>query len=137
MPRGGNRGGGRPTKGLEEYQNDILHQLYTLKWKQHEVITWLADNVDLVIDPRTLRRYLKKWGAPQQDRTEDSEELRQRIRVVLCRAGASDKEMLQCLQSDGFTVTLRGFIRIRKELGYKRWETLKEARARRESGSGR
>ena len=128
MPRGGNRGGGRPSKGLENYRNDILHQIYTQQWKQHEVITWLADNKDLVIDPRTLQRYLRKWGAPQQIRTEDTEELRQRMRILLRRAEASDEAMLRWLQVDGFTITSRGLVRIRKELGYKYLEISKETR---------
>ena len=129
MPRGGSRGGGRPSKGLEQYQKDILHQIYTQQWKHHEVITWLADNMDLIITPRTLQRYLRKWGAPQQDRTEDTEELRQRMRVLLFRAKPSDKEILRQLQIDGFTVSLRGFVRIRKELGYKYLEPSKHTRA--------
>ena len=134
MPRGGNRGGGRPPKGLDKYQNDILHQICTQRWKQHEVITWLADNKDLVINPRTLQRYLRKWGVPQQDRTEDTEELRQRMLILLRRAGSSDEEVLRWLQIDGFTITTRGLVRIRKELGYKRLEPSKESRSKKRLG---
>ena len=116
MPRGGPRGGGRPSKGLQYYKKEILHQIYDQRWKYQEVVSWLADNKDLVVDCRTLRRYLKKWDVSQQDRTEDTEELRQRIRVLFCRAGASDEEMLRWLRLDGFTITPRGLVRIRKEL---------------------
>ncbi|KAM0803128.1 hypothetical protein BDR22DRAFT_802080 [Usnea florida] len=127
MPSGGSHGGGRPSKGLEEYKNDILRQV-SQGWKDHEVITWLTDNKDLVIERRTLLRYFKKWGVSRLDRTEDTQELRDRIRVFFCRAGATDEEMLRWLRIDGFTITPTGLVRIRKELGYKRLEPSQEAR---------
>ena len=115
--------GGRPSKKLEDYRDDILDQIYERHWKRQEVIDWLADNKGLVITRRTLHRYLTQWGASSQDRTKDTEQLRQRIQVLFCRIGASDKEMLEWLQAEGFTITSRGLVRIRKELGFKRWET--------------
>ena len=115
--------GGRPSKKLETYRDDILNQIYERHWGRREVIDWLADNKNLVITRRTLHRYLTQWGAPSQDRTEDTEQLRQRIHVLFCGIGASDKEMLERLQAEGFTITSRGLVRIRKELGFKRLET--------------
>ena len=119
---------GRPSKGLQAYKNDILRHL-SEQWKHHEIITWLADNKDLVVERRTLLRYLKQWGIPPQlDRTEDIDELRQRIRIFFCRAGATDEEMVRWLRIEGFTISPSGLVRIRKELGYKRLETSQEAR---------
>ena len=120
--------GGRPSKKLENYRDDILNQIYELHWRRHEVIDWLADNKNLVITRRTLHRYLTQWGAPSQDRTEDTEQLRQRIHVLFCRIEASDEEMLKWLQAEGFIITSRGLVRIRKELGFKRLKTNSENR---------
>ena len=127
MPSGGSHNGGRPSKGIEAYKDEILQKV-SEKWKYDEIVTWLADNKDLVIDPRTLRRYLSKWDIFQRDFTKDTDELRQRIRVFFCRAGASDEEMVRWLRADGFTITPTGLVRIRKELGYKRLEPSQEAR---------
>ena len=118
MPNHGH--GGRPSKKLEDYRDDILNQIYERHWGRREVIDWLADNKNLVITRRTLHRYLTQWGAPSQDRTKDTEQLRQRIHVLFCRIGSSDEEMLKWLQAEGFTITSRGLVRIRKELGLKR-----------------
>ncbi len=118
MPNHGQ--GGRPLKRVDEYKDEILDRLHTQHWKQHEIITWLEDNKDIVIDIRTLRRRLQKWGDPPQDRTKDTEELRSRIQSMFCRLGASDGKMLEWLHDEDFTVTLSGLVRIRKELGLKR-----------------
>lgn len=72
---------------------------------------------------------MKDWDALQQDRTINTEDLRKRIYFLFCRWGASDEEMLKMLQKKGFTVTSRGLVRIRKELGFKRLDSSSEARA--------
>ena len=90
------------------------------QWKQSEIVAWLADNKDIHVNPRTLRRRLQEWGSHQVDRTEDSEQLRNRIQFMFCRIGASDDEMLQWLKDESFQITLRGLVRIRKEHGLKR-----------------
>ncbi|KAF6238756.1 hypothetical protein HO173_003263 [Letharia columbiana] len=108
--------GGRPSKESEEYKDEILDQVHTKQWKQQEIVTWLADNKDLKINARTLQRRLKEWRSHQQDRTEDSEQLRNRIQYLFW------------LKAEGFQVTPRGLIRIRKELGFKRLEQSQEKR---------
>ena len=119
---------GRPTKGVDDYKDEILERLHEQSWKQQEIVTWLEDNKDIVIDVRTLRRRLQQWGEPPQDRTKDTEELRSRIHFMFCRLGATDEELLEWLHDEDFTVTMRGLVRIRKELGLRRLETSREMR---------
>ena len=110
-------------------KDEILNRVRIQKWKQQEVVDWLADNHDIKINIRTLGRHLKDWDALQQDRTVETEDLRKRIHFLFCRWGLSDEEMLEDLQDEGFTITSRGLVRIRKELGFKRLELSPEARA--------
>ena len=117
MPNHGR--GGRPPKGVANFKDEILDLLYTQKWKHHGITKWLADNKNIHISSRTLQRQLKKWDVLQQDRTIDTEELRKRI-DVLFRKLLSDKKMLEMLSAEGFSVTTRGLLRIRKELGHRR-----------------
>ena len=126
MPNHG--AGGRPSKGILTYRDEILSKINEEHWSRQDVLNWLVDNKNLAINRRTLYRYLSQWGTPSQDRTEDTEHLRQRIHFLFCRIGASDEEMLQWLRTEGFTVTSYGLVRIRKELGLKRLETNKEVR---------
>ena len=126
MPNFGH--GGRPPKGVDDYKDEILDRLHGQNWKQPEIVTWLEDNKDIVIDVRTLQRRLQKWGEGLQDRTKDTEELRSRIRYLFCRDGLNDKEMLEKLYNEEFTITMRGLVRIRKELGLRRLETSREIR---------
>ena len=58
MPQSGQRG--RSSKDVARYKEEILSRLHTVGWKQQEVVSWLADNKDLKIDPRTLQRYLQQ-----------------------------------------------------------------------------
>lgn len=120
--------GGRPSKGVDDYKDEILDRLHEQSWKQQEIVAWLKDNKDMVIDVRTLRRRLQKWGEPPQDRTKDTGELRSRIHHMFCQLGGTDEEMLKWLHDEGFTVTLGGFVRIRKELGLRRLEPSREMR---------
>lgn len=98
---------GPPSRGLNDVKDEILDRLYVRKWKQPEVVDWLADNHDIKINIRTLQRHLKDWDALQQDRTVDTEDLRKRLYFLFCRWGTSDEEMLKMLQEEGFTVTSR------------------------------
>ena len=76
---------GPPSKGLNDFKDEILDRLHVRKWKQPEVVDWLADNHDIKINIRTLQRYLKNWDALQQDRTIDTEDLRKQIHFLFCR----------------------------------------------------
>lgn len=136
MPQSGQRG--RPSKDVARYKDEILSRLHTAGWKQQEVVSWLADNKDLTIDPRTLRRYLRQWDSPSlRGTTDDTEQLRNRIHFLFCNVGASDDEMVTGLKEEGFHVTSRGLVRIRKGLGLKRLETSQDARRHVDKASGR
>ncbi|KAL2044338.1 hypothetical protein N7G274_003043 [Stereocaulon virgatum] len=120
--------GGRLPKPIDSYKDEILDRLSVQHQKQEVVVKWLNNEKRLKIDIRTLQRRLEKWGFNQQDRTKDSEQLRNRIHFLFCKLGASDEEMLTWLKGEGFQVTKRGLVRVRKELGLKRLEKSQEAR---------
>ncbi|KAL2041803.1 hypothetical protein N7G274_005587 [Stereocaulon virgatum] len=120
--------GGRPPKPIDNYKDEILDRLSVQHQKQEVVVKWLYNEKRLKIDIRTLQRRLEEWGFNQQDRTKDSEQLRNRIHFLFCKLGASDEEMLTWLKGEGFQVTKRGLVRVRKELGLKRLEKSQEAR---------
>ena len=120
---------GRPSKGLENFKDEILNRVRIEKWKQQDIVDWLADNHDIKINIRTLGRCLKNWDALQQDRTVDTEDLRKRINFLLREWRLSDEKRLKMLQEEGFKITARGFVRIRKELGFKRLEPRLKVRA--------
>lgn len=133
MPNHGK--GGRKSKGVEAFRDEIIDQIHTRNWRQKDVIKWLADNQDIRIDRVTLSRYLGKWDAAQRETTIETEELRQRIHFMFCTLGAKDNEMLNDLKTEGHTVTLRGLVRIRKELGLRRLDPSAEFRAHTDSTS--
>ena len=136
MPQSGQRG--RPSKDVASYKDEILSRLHTAGWKQQEVVSWLADNKDLTIDPRTLRRYLQQWNDPPlRGTTDDIAWLRNQIHFLFCEIGASDHEMVTGLKEEGFHITSRGLVRIRKESGVKRFESSQDPRRLVDDASGR
>ena len=126
MPNHGQ--GGRPSKDIDLYKDEVLDLFHRQHWKQDEIVTWLPDNQDLKINARTLRRRLKELGSQHHDHTEDTEQLRNRIQLLFCRFGATDDEMLAWLKDESFTVTLNGIVRIRLDLNLKGRENSQEAR---------
>ncbi len=112
--------GGRLPLPLDDYKAHIIDRLLVQHQSQGEIVAWLQNEKNLKVDVRTLQRYLKKWDVNQKDRTEDSEQIRNRIQFMFCKLGASDNDMLSWLQKEGFKITRRGLVRIRKDLGLKR-----------------
>ena len=86
------------------------------------MLTWLRDEEKVILTSAALSRSLKTCGVIKHARTQDSEELRNQIRCMFCKLRASDHEILLCLNRANVKVTLRGLLRIRKELGLRRWE---------------
>ena len=126
----------RPSKDVARYKDEILSRHRTAGWKQQEVVSWLAHNKDLTIDPRTLRGYLQQWDAPPlRGTTDDTEQLRNRIHFLFCEIGASNGDGL--LKKEGFHIISKGLVWIRKGLGLKRLETSRDARRHLDEASGR
>ena len=119
---------GRLPLRLDNYKASIINRLTVQHQTQKEIVTWLQNKKSFQVDVRTLQRYLKKWDVNQKDRTEDSEQLRNRIIFMFCKLGASDNDMLLWLQKEGFKITRRGLVRIRRDLGLKRLEPSQELR---------
>ena len=65
----------------------------------------------------TLAKFLQEWTNLKKDITDDTPELRLAIASLFFSAQSiSDETMLRILKQEGYTVTLRGLISIRKHL---------------------
>ena len=101
----------RPVLDLNVYKDEIL-QLQSQSTIP-EIIQYLQTTYNLSISVRTLQRRLKDWGSRTYTDSSDPTFL-PRLRELFFH-GMNDNEILRTLKAEGFTVTLGGLVRIRKE----------------------
>ena len=102
-----------PAVDLDPYRAEII-QLISSQNTQDEVVRYLQDRYDISITRRTLVRRLKSWNISTQTPRVVDEDLENQI-IEEFFHGLSDTQILRTLQNKGYTITLRGLVRIRKE----------------------
>ena len=84
------------------------------------IVQHLRTEYALNLNSKTLRRRWQEWDNVPRAKTQDTLDLRARITKLCFAHNYSDQELLQALQKEGFTVTISGIVRIRKDLGIQR-----------------
>lgn len=72
------------------------------------------------VSESTLKRTIRRWGLRRQERTVDDSHLRERLRFHFFEHYQTDASLHRILQSEGFTITLNGLARLRKEMGLRK-----------------
>jgi hypothetical protein len=125
----------RPRKELSPLREQIL-AAYRADTPVDEIVSMLQDQYGIDITRRSFNRRLREWGEPpRQARTQDTGELRTLIDEELFIRNSSDTEILQHLQSLGLSISMRGLVRIRKELGVLRRRTPEQLQAQLEQAA--
>lgn len=128
MPRvASGRPTGRPVVDLALYRFQIE------EWRQHEyqtigeICARLSEEYSIEVSQRTLKRRLHSWEITIQSRTEETQELRNRIVALFCDHVLNDHFILLHLHSEGYTITANALKRIRLELGLYRRQTREQS----------
>jgi hypothetical protein len=72
------------------------------------------------VEQKTIRRRLQEWGITRRTKVDDTPQLRARIAILFYNCCLSDKNILNILQQEGYSISSWSLIRIRKEMGIKR-----------------
>ncbi|CCT65153.1 uncharacterized protein FFB20_14735 [Fusarium fujikuroi] len=120
---------GRPPINLDAFRIQIEQWKYHDRMTADDIVRRISTEFNISTSRRVLYRYLQTWQSDQttsnmtQARTEDTEALRNRIKELFFENVLKDKNILFQLQKEGFVVTNRGLIRIRRSLGLLRHQT--------------
>lgn len=108
----------RPAINLELYKAEIIALLES-GTNINEICDFLQQQYDIKVHYRTLSSRLRDWGirknSPYTVRHEP--EFLERVKYLFLEIGASEAEMLQILQKEGFQVNARTLRRVRTEMG--------------------
>lgn len=110
-----------------DQHRERIASLITSGSTHSDVLAWLAQQ-GILCSPRTLQRRLQAWST-STPRLDASPELLDRIRHYFSMV-LSDQATVDALEREGFSVSLKTYRRLRKELGlYKRTPQGTEAEA--------
>lgn len=105
---------------LDTHQEDII-TLYRSGQTSTHIVQHLKEVHDISITTRTIERRLAEWNVlSKRIKTEDSWQLRCRIAILFFECGFNDVDILYALHQEGYSLTHRALVRIRKELGITR-----------------
>ena len=111
---------GRPKVDLEPYKDFILGQYRRGVTRDH-ILSQLRSEHGVKIGKTLLYERLREWEEPvRQQRTRDSDALRQSLEDEFFTTGSSDKELLEYLRSLGFQISRGGLVKLRLALGLRR-----------------
>jgi hypothetical protein len=114
---------GRKSKDLTPFKEEILDLTSQNKSRQ-EIVSYLLRIHSFSITRQTLAKSIQEWTDTKEERTEKTDQLEAQIANIFFSAyGITDEKMLKILREEGYTITLRGLISIRKELGIYRRES--------------
>jgi hypothetical protein len=120
--------GGRPKKGLHEFQ-DIIESWRTEGVEKNIILQRLQDEHGTTVSMSTLTRELRAWKNRVIQRMDEelSDDLREEIIHSFHQIGSSDKAILQLLRTKGHNIQPKRFQRIRTHLGlHRRAKTTEE-----------
>ena len=102
---------------LLQWQDDILAKRAagnTVDVIHH----WLIDECGVTLTTRTLYNILRTWGSYNSTHaTDDTEELRDRVKTVIYETWLIDKEIVEILELEGFQIKQRQLAKIRADMG--------------------
>ena len=107
---------GRNQIDLEPYREQIC-AWYRTNSSLKSVCERLLVQRNITIKPRTLARRLQEWDVSKQARTNDTPELRLRMKALFFELNLNDREILEVLGSEGYQITTFGLVRLRQNMG--------------------
>ena len=108
---------GRPRINLEMYEDEIV-KLYRNSHNSTQIANRLEQNHDITVTARTIQRKLTEWQIiNKRIKTEDTSLLRCRIPALHYHCGFNDVDALSVLHHEGYSLSHKALVRIRKELG--------------------
>ena len=106
----------RPSLNSPELRSCIT-DLYNEGWTRSDILEQVKEEFEISMSQATLSRRLRDWGIPlRRSLTEDSEELRACLTRHYFEDCLSDNDIYRALKDEGFTVSLSGVTRIRREM---------------------
>jgi len=121
---------------LEPYREQIRGK-WQLRWTNAALCEWLRTDLNVPVSDTTLKRFLRTWGFQREGRTEVTDALRDRLRFHFFEHYLTDERLLQVLQSEGFSITQKGLVRLRQEMDLRKRHTREENITLREQAIGR
>lgn len=110
----------RPKVDLEIHQREII-TLYRNGQTSTQISNTLKQHHDITVTARTVERRLSEWQIiNKRIKTEDSSMLRCRISALFYECGFNDVDALFALHHEGYSLSHKALVRIRKELGITR-----------------
>ncbi|KAH7114924.1 hypothetical protein B0J13DRAFT_572616 [Dactylonectria estremocensis] len=106
----------RPVINISHLRQEITI-LYEDELTIQSIIESLSSDYGIGIGRSTLYRNLKEWGLSRQVKTTTSPALRDRIKQMFFQDCLKDKLILRRLQDEGYTISIAGLRKIRKEHG--------------------
>ncbi|KAH6988799.1 hypothetical protein BKA56DRAFT_477300 [Ilyonectria sp. MPI-CAGE-AT-0026] len=110
---------------LEPYREQIRGK-WQLRWTNAALCEWLRTDLNVPVSDTTLKRFLRIWGFQREGRTEVTDALRDRLRFHFFEHYLTDERLLQVLQSEGFSITQKGLVRLRQEMDLRKRHTREE-----------
>ena len=120
--------GGRPVKDINSYKDRITTWFLEDRRTVFEIQQDLLNIYNCDVSERLVKRRLKIWGVRQNKRTDDSELLRSRIKLLFFHVSSSEDEMLDVLRAEGHSIERRTLASIRKNMGLTRRTRVPEQR---------
>jgi hypothetical protein len=108
---------GRPTKELNEFQEEIL-ALFRDGQTYDDIAKHLLNQYNFPVNGRTIQRRLKQWHVSKRVRPlkEEEKNLQSQIKKMFFEGLMTDREMLYVLQKQGYQIGIGGLRTIRKRL---------------------
>lgn len=110
---------GRPSISLVPYKDTIIAKFQD-GTSAAAISEFLFHNFQIRVEQKTIRRRLREWGITRRTKVDDTPQLRARIAILFYNCCLSDKNILNILQQEGYSISSWSLIRIRKEMGIKR-----------------
>ncbi|KAF2090609.1 hypothetical protein K490DRAFT_53594 [Saccharata proteae CBS 121410] len=107
---------GRKPTDLEPWKETIRKMIKEDNLRRQDVLEWLQEKgVD--IHERTLNNRLRDWGIHKHVKSDDTPELRARIKQLFFSTQNTEEVILGILHAEGWTIEQRRLSRIRHDLG--------------------
>ena len=96
---------GRPSISLAQYK-DVIVAKFQDGTSACAISEFLFSNFQIRVEQKTIRRRLHEWGITRRTKVDDSPQLRARIAILFYNCCLSDKNILNILQQEGYSIII-------------------------------
>lgn len=119
---------GRQSINLDPFQEELT-RLYEAGLSYSELVRYLAEEYEVSVTDRTIKRRFRVWNIRRYERRDASDELKRRIQVLFFEIGLNDQDILHVLQQEGYSINQYSLVRLRFTLNLRRSLRTEEQRA--------